>query len=833
MPNHRHIILEESGQRRSYTRPPGGGGEFRVPSRDRHEHAQKLKADLRHAREEAESRAAEAGHEIHDICLEVIGEEAFPLKTESLDTRRRGQVGVELRCVKIQNGVPHATVYVPEGKLENFVRRIERYERENTRPSAHYPQGRPKNEDLIAGISAIRFPVLRSFWTDDEDLYPSSETERIWWEVWVRIDPSEDQDVAFAAFVDAVGPSDLRLSGHIIKFPERLVFLAFGSPQQWVSVFVPLLDRLAELRRAKEIPTEFLRLAPREQREFVEDLAVRLVMPDDGAPAVCLLDYGVHVEHPLLRPVIADADAQALDPDWTAVDHAQPHGTEMAGLAVFGGGLPTLLTNNAPFQVLNRLESVRIFHTGRPHHPDVWGHVTQEGLARAETTAPNRGRVACLAATSPDKGRDCGRPTSWSAAIDQHAAGYFDGQRRLYVVAAGNVRDIQVGPHYTYPDTNFESCGIEDPGQSWNALTVGAFTDRVQIRSPDFSGYQPLAPRDGLCPTSRTSVAWDDETWPLKPDIVMEGGNYARSPDGRIDGCDDLSLLTTTLDGAGNLLTWVGDTSAATAQASRLAAILMADYPGLWPETIRGLLVHSAEWKDEMQRQVPGDQQADHRRRLRCFGYGVPSLERARYTVENCVSLVHQGTIQPFRLDGTTPKTNQFMLRSLPWPVEALRAIHEQEVTVRITLSYFIEPSPGRRGWKRKFRYQSHGLRFALRGPTETESQFRQRISSREWEDDQSRPSTSDPIPWAIGSPVRRRGSVHSDWWTATGADLADCHQLAVFPVTGWWYERKHLDFVEKETRYALIITIRTDATEVDLYTPIAQQVGLVTEIET
>lgn len=277
--------------------------------------------------------------------------------------------------------------------------------------------------------------------------------------------------------------------------------------------------------------------------------------------------------------------------------------------------------------------------------------------------------MACLPITADDRGRDHGRPTSWSGGIDQHSSGQVDDHPRLYVVAAGNIRDIVSNGECAYPTSNQVEHRIEDPGQSWNALTVGAFTNRVQIRSADFDGYQPVAPRGGLCPSSRTSASWDDDTWPLKPDIVFEGGNYARSPEGRIDGCDDLSLLTTTLERTGRLLTWTSDTSAATAQAARSAAILMTDYPELWPETIRGLLVHSADWNDEMVRQVPGNLEANRHRRLRCFGYGVPDLERARHTVENNVSLVHQGYIQPFRLDGTDVKTNHFMLHSLPWPL--------------------------------------------------------------------------------------------------------------------------------------------------------------------
>ena len=42
------------------------------------------------------------------------------------------------------------------------------------------------------------------------------------------------------------------------------------------------------------------------------------------------------------------------------------------------------------------------------------------------------------------------------------------------------------------------------------------------------------------------------------------------------------------------------------------------------------------------------------------------------------------------------------------------------DVELRVTLSYFIEPSAARRGWRRRYAYASHGLRFEAKGPSET-----------------------------------------------------------------------------------------------------------------
>lgn len=95
---------------------------------------------------------------------------------------------------------------------------------------------------------------------------------------------------------------------------------------------------------------------------------------------------------------------------------------------------------------------------------------------------------------------------------------------RLFLLAAGNVRTLEED-HLTRSDLE----EVEDPGQAWNALTVGAFTDRDTLLGAPagFPGWTCLAPRGELSPFSRTSVLFKP-VWPVKPDVVMEGGNVAR-----------------------------------------------------------------------------------------------------------------------------------------------------------------------------------------------------------------------------------------------------------------------------------------------------------------
>ncbi len=83
---------------------------------------------------------------------------------------------------------------------------------------------------------------------------------------------------------------------------------------------------------------------------------------------------------------------------------------------------------------------------------------------------------------------------------------------------------------------------------------------------------------------------------------------------------------------------------------------------------------------------------------------------------------------------------------------------------------------------------------------------------------------------WYFGEHIRSKGSLHSDVWVGTAADLAERSQLAVYPVVGWWREKHSEGHTAKKARYSLIVSISTPSLEVDLYTPVEVQV--VTEIE-
>lgn len=173
---------------------------------------------------------------------------------------------------------------------------------------------------------------------------------------------------------------------------------------------------------------------------------------------------------------------------------------------------------------------------------------------------------------------------------------------------------------------------------------------------------------------------------------------------------------------------------------------------------------------------------------------------------------------------------DQIHFHQLPWPHEELVNLGETQVTLRITLSYFVEPNPGRKGWRGRYSYQSHALRFDVKKATDSEEEFRKRMNALALQGDK-KPETTSTDKWYFGPKSRDRGSIHSDFLKATGAEIAARNLIAVYPVAGWWKERPKQDRSQLGAPYSLILSLETDSTEVDLWTPVATAVNVPIEV--
>ena len=153
---------------------------------------------------------------------------------------------------------------------------------------------------------------------------------------------------------------------------------------------------------------------------------------------------------------------------------------------------------------------------------------------------------------------------------------------------------------------------------------------------------------------------------------------------------------------------------------------------------------------------------------------------------------------------------------------------------MRVTLSYFIEPNPSRRGVQSRYRYPSHGLRFDVKRAHESTDEFRKRINAAARDEEEgTRPKHDSDPSWLIGKQARHRGSLHRDIWRGGAADLASLGCLGVYPAVGWWKTRQALERYDQAARYALVVSIKAPEVDVNLRAEVANHIGVPVEIET
>jgi Subtilase family len=831
----RHLTISEGGKAERFTRP-GQPITPRVVLRARVSHADRLLRALAEARSAmpatATARTSLALATDEGLLLEFESHPGFALKVGSLDTQASGcrllnvrtridGTGADERLVEL------ATVKVTRGGLAKLIEKLSDYRDEQTK------KGNPCHAALVDPIEHIRVATLAALWNEDpENPMPQPGIAAVW-EAWLHTGDAGETEQERSAVEERFGRAATAAGAEVLPprlvLPETTVRLIRATRDQIAGSWA-LLDCLTELRAPAVTAEFFTAQSPAEQRAWMDNLLTRLRPPGRQANAVCLLDSGVNDGHPLLRPIIPMDGLETYAAAWGTND-GHPyngHGTPMAGLAAYGD-LRAALTSALPVEVGHHVESVKMIAPNQGARDDarLYAEITTESVARIEARAPLRRRVFSMQVTAPNSAAR-GRPTAWSAAIDQIASAAREREtpHRFVCVSAGNT---PLARAEDYPSDN-ETAQVHDPAQAWNAVTVGGCTDLIRIDPMVGTGTTPLAAAGDLAPMSTTSLIWERD-WPLKPDVVFEAGNFSTDAQGNLDTADALSLLSTSASFASKPFTTTGDTSAAAVQVARIAAMLQRDYPSLWPETLRALIVHSAEWTPAMLggRRLRDLPKAEITTLLRRCGFGQADALRASRCARNALTLVVQDSLQPYRIaTASRAVANEMKVHALPWPSDALRGLRaETDVTLRVTLSYFIEPNPGPRRSNNRYRYASANLRFDLRRPTENLREFRARINSLARDTEVSGGAPGDSDRWVVGSDGRHRGSVHCDLWIGPAAELAEKNHIAVYPVGGWWKERPHLGRADHRVRYSLVISIAAPDVAVDLYTPVEAQIGV------
>lgn len=818
-----HLFIKNIHTSQSFTTPQSGGGsKVNLPDRNRNEHANALLHSLSQiwdAYEQEASLRVEKGLPVKDgEYLTFKSAENNNLKIESLDSS--GAILLNVNTDKDTNQ-QIATVYIPENKKEKLTKKVENYRNEDK-------NGKPQNQELVEKIDVISRTSVENLWSSPIESLP--RLEAVWCEIWLATEGLNIETI-IPNLKGVCALFDIEILESILKFPQRSILIIKANYAQ-LSELITSFGLIAEIRKTEELNSFWLNQNITENNDWIEE-ALNLVDFTKTNNFISILDSGINNGHRLIEPILDEVNRLTVEPGW-GVNDSMGHGTSMAGIATYGN-LNAILENKKPLEIHHQIESVKILHPNLPNEQNKYPLITLEAVNRAIINNPNAKRIFCMAVTT-DFQVDFGKPSAYSSVLDSIIFGEDINYKKIFLVSAGNVR----GEHNwkNYPVSNL-NLSVESPAQSWNAISIGAYTEKIL---PDAA---TVANKFELSPFSTTSSSWDSN-WPIKPEVVFEGGNLIRLENGDVEGHDDLEVLTTSRNSIRHHFTTLNATSAATAFAAYFLAKLRDSYPNAWEETLRALMIHSASWSEEMiaQFQIDTNKVGDVLRLLKIVGYGIPNLQKAIECKSNYLTFISEQIIKPYKLDEGEIKTNEIHYYEFPWPKEILESLGETNVTLRVTLSYFIEPNPGDRGYTTKYAYQSTALKFSLINSGEDFDNFKIRTNKINQDnlkenlgvdklDSGEYDKNTGSSRWALGADTVFKGSIHSNYWNGSAVEIASCNKLAVFPLaSGWWKQLKKQEKHDSELRYSLIVSIETPENTTDIYTPIATQVAVENLIE-
>ena len=302
-------------------------------------------------------------------------------------------------------------------ELRPLLQKLDRYEK-SLKDKPETPSNRKLInyiEDIrLAGFSEVVGDALRADWATLPKDMP------IWLEFHVRggysnkIEASASKAALQAAFRKQQLQSDLEKLR--LQMPEEDVYFALISINAAAEVFA-LVDCIFELELPPQVALKWLQA---EHRPTTVDPQLKFDSLSPTAPEVVLLDSGLLGEHPLLKPVISGVHS-ALENETGADSFG--HGTEMAGVAVYGQQLPDVLQHGR-YAPEARIRSVQLIKapgqgTALEEMRAAWPALTEKAVAIADAGAVNVKQVFALAITAESKFGD--RASSWTNAVDKAA----------------------------------------------------------------------------------------------------------------------------------------------------------------------------------------------------------------------------------------------------------------------------------------------------------------------------------------------------------------------------------------------------------------------------
>ena len=577
-------------------------------------------------------------------------------------------------------------------------------------------------------------------------------------------------------------------------------------------------------------------------------------LPED-APRIVIIDSGLAAEHPLFR----DSEGRTIigrqhnflpdsvEPGELITDEIdQGHGTAVASIIAYGSLMEMSRNPDDVDSPLFWLENAKILLPATKLDPEAAIDSPQlypiqipKALMRKvieifhRPPMPEQCKIFNLSVGSAL--HPLHSISNWAEELDNLSAR----NDVLFVVSTGDLQTGEIIEAITtgesYPDYLLNlSSRLRNPGQAYNALTVGALTPTPAAPISPLQGDRPLAPPQHPAPFSRSGLL---QLGPVKPDVVEIGGNLSQRGSELTAAPESAILVANRNFVTGQTEQPLGfqyGTGLAAARVTHLAGRIQARYPRASANLIRALVVNSAEWPQPFAQSFVTSPDAPlpkeaHQILLRLCGYGVPQPDKALSSNAHCMVFVTEDEFSWTRDDRNTSgrypaKVSFFSIRFEP--DDLFRLPPATQVRVSVTLVY----NPPVRKTQRR-RYQAVDMRWDLKRPEETSEDFQARwMAETEGDEDDERDDSRPPLrpwPWQLKSVINpggrvRRGSLIRDWFDVFVHELPDTLEIVTLAMVAPW--RKPPEPLTQ--RFALVVSIEALDHKLPIYDTVRVQIN-------
>ncbi|MFK0731986.1 MAG: S8 family peptidase [Gloeotrichia echinulata GP01] len=576
-----------------------------------------------------------------------------------------------------------------------------------------------------------------------------------------------------------------------------------------------------------------------------------VIPPPEENCGILVIDSGVQSGHPLIAPVLGEADVFP-DPGHQLIkggaEDVNGHGTSVAGIAIYGDVENCI--KKLSFDPTVWLFSARVTNEECQYDEDLLVETQLDQAIHAFVDQYHNCKVINISLGNAEQiYMDGMKQFRLAAKIDEIAYQYHH-KNIIFVISAGNSyhEELEYEKLRTeYPNYLLnKNARIIDPATSAIALTVGSLSyGRGSITEPADVRRQAIAKLRGYpSPFTRNGFGVDGM---IKPDVVDFGGDLALDLSYREGlGLPKVSQLGDNVAGVSvvtfsnskdSLFHICSGTSFAAPRVANIAAQLFTKYPNASSNLIRALIVNSAVLPKEIPSQFQLNSQQSQgkkskktkqiEKQLAIYGYGQTDLQRAMYSAENYVVLSEDNIVIP---------VGKFHIYEIPQLPEEFFDI-EGTRTLSVTLAFDPPTRPTRGdsylGVTMEFNIfkgidrQSVINAYVDASKTDKPGEFAE-ISIKNL--NKKHPRRSITIDLSPGSNLRKKGTVQRGQIQLKSRDQK-YNNLPMNLVVSCNRKWANTDEIKMQ-RYALVVSISHSDPQVDLYNRMRLQIDQIDQID-